>query len=267
MAFAISATTGAILGAAAIGGGAAIIGGNKAAKVQREATDASTRLQQAQQAEAQRQFDLQRADLAPYREAGGVALGQIGRGTAEGGEFNRRFTMADYQADPGAEFRRAEGQRGVEASAAARGGILSGGALKALARYNSDFAAGEFGAAERRYQGDLGNRFNRLASLAGVGQSATSEGNAASQNFVNQQQAATNNIANNMQAGANARASQYVNTANAIGGAANSIGSYFGTRDLLKQFGGAGGGVAPAVGFSPQFNAARTTSLFPGIGG
>lgn len=223
----------AIGGSALIGGAASVISGNKASKAQQRATDASTAIQREQNAEAARQFDLQRADLAPYREVGNVALSQLGRGTADGAEFNRRFGVSDFQADPGYEFRRSEGQRGVEASASARGGILSGGALRALSRYNQDFASDEYGAAFNRYQSDLGNRYNRLAGLAGVGQQATSEGNAASQNYVNQRQVGANNIANNIQGGANARASQYVNAGNAIGNAANSVGSYFGTKALL----------------------------------
>ena len=235
----------AIGGSALLGAGASIIGGNKAAKAQQQALTQSDALERQQMAEAARQFDLQRADFAPYREAGGVALGQIGRGTADGAEFNRRFTMADFQADPGAEFRRAEGQRGVEASASARGGILSGGALKALARYNSDFAAGEFGAAERRYQNDLGNRFNRLSSIAGVGQTAVNSGNQASQNFVNERGASTGNMVNNAQSAGNVRASQYGGNAGAITGAANTIGGLFG--------GGFGGGLGD--GFN-QRNAA-----------
>ena len=35
-------------------------------------------------------------------------------------------------------------------------------------------------------------------------------------------------------ASANARASQYVNTGNAISGAANSVGQYFALKDLYK---------------------------------
>jgi len=266
MAFAISATTGAILGASAIGSAASIIGANKAAKAQKEALTQSNQLEQAQMAEAQRQFDLQRADLAPYREAGGVALGQIGRGTAEGGEFNRRFTMADYQADPGAEFRRAEGQRGVEASAAARGGILSGGALKALARYNSDFAANEFGAAERRYQNDLTSRFNRLSNIAGTGQTAVQSGNQASQNFVSNQSASTGNMVNNAQSLGNVRASQYGGNAGAISGAANTIGRLFAGGGFGGGFGRANAiNNLPQVGFSPEFQTARSTPLIRGI--
>jgi hypothetical protein len=251
----------AVIGAAAIGAGAQIISGNKAAKAQKQAADQSLQLQREQDAEAARQFDLQRSDLAPYREAGTVALGQIGRGTADGGEFNRKFTMADFTADPGYEFRRSEGQRGIEAGASARGGVLSGGAMKALQRFNSDLASQEFGSAFNRYQTDLGGRYNRLANVAGIGQQAVNSGNQASQVYVDNRQAGTNNAVNAVQGAGNARASQYVNTGNAIGGAANSIGSYFGTQSLLRQIGGGGGGMTSPGSFVPGVGYLGGTTL------
>lgn len=243
-----------------VGAGASIIAGNKAAKAQREATAASTRLQEAQNAEATRQFDLQRGDLAPYRAAGAVALGQIGKGTADGGEFNRPFAMSDYQADPGVQFRRDEGQRGIEAGASARGGVLSGGAMKALSRFNSDLASQEYGQAFGRYQNDLGSRYNRLAGVAGVGQQAVNSGNEASQVYVNNMQQGANNISNNIQNGANARASQYINTGNAIAGAANTIGGYFGIKSLMGSMRGsmtAPGVNIPNAGYMPGITLPR----------
>lgn len=221
-------------GTALIGAGASVIAGNKAAGAQKEAAAESTAVQREQNEEAKRQYDLNRADLAPYREAGYTALGQIGRGTADGGEFNRNFTMADFQADPGAEFRRSEGQRGLEASAAARGGVLSGGALKAIARYNSDLASQEYGAAYNRFNNDTTTRFNRLASVAGVGQTATNTGIQAGNALTDQLQAGANNITSNINAAGNARASQYVNAGNAVGSAVNSVGQYFALKDLYK---------------------------------
>jgi len=235
----------AIGASAAIGAGASIISGNKAAKAQREATDQTVALQRDQNAEAARQFDLQRADLAPYRDAGAIALGQIGAGTAAGSEFNRPFTVADFQADPGYEFTRSEGNRGIEQSAAARGGALSGGALKALNRFNSGLADQTFNGAFDRYQNDLGSRYNRLAGIAGTGQQAVNSGNQASQVYVNNQQEGVNNTANAITGGANARASQYVNTGNAIGSAAGTIGNYFGTKALIGSMGGAGNKAMP----------------------
>ena len=218
------------LGAAVIGGGASIIAGNKAAKAQKDASNQAAGLQQDQNAEARRQYDQNRADLAPWRAAGTGALGQLTAGTQAGGEFNRSFTMADFQADPGAEFRRSEGQRGLEASASARGGILSGGALKAISRYNSDQASQEYGAAYSRYNNDTTTRYNRLAGLAGIGQQATGQGIDAGTNLTGQLQAGVNNITGNINAAGNARASQYANTGGVIAGLANNIGQAFPRR-------------------------------------
>ena len=60
----------AVVGAAAIGAGANIISGNKAAKAEQQSSAASI-------AEERRQYDQTRADYAPYREVGYGALGKL----------------------------------------------------------------------------------------------------------------------------------------------------------------------------------------------
>lgn len=217
--FAVAIGVGSVVSA-----GASIIGSNKAANAQKDALKQSDKLEQTQMAEARRQFDLQREDLAPYREQGGIALGQIGTGTAPGGEFNRKFTAGDMTIDPGYEFRRSESLRGLEVGAAARGGALSGGAIRGATRLGSDLASQEFGNAFARYQTDLGNRYNRLAGVAGVGQQAVNSGNQASQNYTANQANSTNNLVSNAQNVGNVRASQYGSNAGAISGAANTSG-------------------------------------------
>ena len=224
----------AVLGAAVIGAGASIYAGSKAAKAQKNAANQATALQQTQDAEARRQYDLGRADLAPYRDQGVKSLAQLATGTADGGEFNRNFTLADFNKDPGYEFRQGEGMKGVERSAAARGGILSGGALKAIARYNSDFASGEYGKAYDRFNNDNTSRFNRLSALAGTGQQAVNSGNAAGADLTRNLQIGVNNVSDNLGNAANARASSYVNTGNAIGTVAGQVGNYFAMKDLYK---------------------------------
>lgn len=238
----------AIGGAALVGAGASIIGGNKAAKAQTNATNQATALQQQQDLEAKRQYDLSRADLAPYREAGYTALGQLASGTAAGGDFNRPYTMSDLTMDPGYQFRLSEGQRGVESSAAARGGVLSGATLKALDQYNQGFASNEVNNAYNRYTSDLSGRYNRLAGVAGTGQQAVNSTNAAGQNYVNNGQTGVNNITGNINAAANANSSQYANTANAIGNAANSAANGFATVKSLGSYGGYGGYTVPSNG-------------------
>ena len=149
---------GLAIGGAVIGAGASIIGGNKAAKAQKQASDQATQVQREQNAEAKRQYEQNRADLTPFRDAGYKALGQISQGTQPGAEFNRNFALSDFNKDPGYQFRMDEGQHALESSAAARGGILSGGALKAIARYGQDYASGEYGAAYNRFNNNKNHR-------------------------------------------------------------------------------------------------------------
>jgi hypothetical protein len=167
-------------------------------------------------------------------DQGNPNVAPIGGGQPQENIFNKPFTLADFQADPGYEFRRAEGQKGVENSASARGLTLSGGTLKALERYNQDYATGEYGKAFDRYQSDLTGRFNRLSSLAGTGQTATNQAINAGQNFVTQGQAGANAIQNNIADAANARSSAYIAGGNAIGQAAGNVGQYFALKSFLK---------------------------------
>lgn len=93
---------------------------------------------------------------------GGAGVAPTGPGVPTAPSLARFYTSPDYN------FRRTEGTRGIEQSAAARGGALSGNTLRGLNEFNSNLAAGEFG-----------NYFNRQAALAGIGQTATGQaGNA-----------------------------------------------------------------------------------------
>lgn len=116
---------------------------------------------------------------------------------------------AGFKASPGYLFRLQEGQKAIERSAAARGGLYSGATMKAVDANAQGVASDEFS-----------NYVARLQSLAGVGQSATGSTAAAGQNYASGMSQAYQN------AGA-ARASAYANTGNAInsavGGAAGGL--------------------------------------------
>jgi hypothetical protein len=73
-----------------------------------------------------------------------------------------KFGADDFEADPGYEFRRSEGGRGIEQSAAAGGGLQSGATLKALTSFNQDTASNEYDRAHGRWADQ------RNAHLAGV---------------------------------------------------------------------------------------------------
>ena len=143
------------------------------------------------------------------------------------GSLNRSFSLADFQKDPGYQFRMDEGMRGVESSAAARGGALGGRALKELTRYGQGYASNEYGNAYNRFNNDQTQRFNRLSSLAGTGQTATTQ-------TAQMGQQTASNVAGNQMAVGNARASGYVGQANAISGGLNTLGSLYG----MGAFGG-----------------------------
>lgn len=226
MAFIASAAA-LIGGSAIIGAGASIINGAKSSKVAQQTAAANNALQREQNAEAARQYDLSRADALPYRDAGYKSLAQLSAGIEAGKEFNRPYTASDIQLDPGYEFRRTEGIRGVEAGAAARAGALSGRSLKELTQRNQDYASSEFGNAYNRYQSDLTSRFNRLSSISGTGQTAVNQLGQYGQLNTQNQQTGVNNIVNNNNTAANARISQYGNVANAIGNLGNTAASLF----------------------------------------
>lgn len=214
----------AVIGSAVVGAAVSSNASKKAASTQAGAADRAAGLQDEQYWQTRQdqldQLKQQRADTQPYRDAGMAALSQLSGGTAAGGEFNRNFNMSDFQADPGAQFRLSQGEQGINRAATASGSRYSGATLKALSRFNSDLASQEYGAAYSRFNTDTGNRFNRLSSLAGTGQTSVAQSGQASQNAYGQIAAAGQaNAAGQgaaLQNAAAARASGYVGTANAV---------------------------------------------------
>lgn len=129
------------------------------------------------------------------------------------GSMTHDFSLSDFNLDPGYQFRMDQGSQALQRSAAAKGSLLGGGTLKALARYGQDYASNELNNAFNRYQVNRSNQINPLFSLAGLGQ--TSAGQVASSGTSLGNNAANINFNGGVDAGA-ARASGYASTANAI---------------------------------------------------
>ena len=181
-------------------GGSALLGASaakSAAKTQAAAADQATQLQREM---FNKQLELQQ----PWQEAGVNALAKMQKGL-----------VADYM-DPSYQFRLGEGLKALDRQAAARGGLISGGALKAAQRYGQDYASQEFG-----------NAYNRLASLAGIGQTATGAMSNAAGNY-------GVNAGQNYMGAANARASGYVGGANALTGGLGQYLNYTQGQNLLN---------------------------------
>lgn len=188
--------------AAAIGG-ASLIGGYLQSNAASDAASAQQRAAQQANDLQYRMFSEQRADQEPWRQAGIQALGGL-----QNSDFQRDFTMSDFVADPGYNFRMNEGLKAIQASASARGGG-GGGTLKSLMNYGQNMASQEYSNAYNRFNEDRTRRFNRLSSLAGIGQTANSQVANAGQNYANQ-------ASSNILGAGNAQAAGYVGQANAI---------------------------------------------------
>jgi hypothetical protein len=166
-----------LISAAVISAGAGIYGARQARKAGEQQADAVREGQAAQE----RMFERQNELNEPFRQAGMTGqnrymelLGLGGNTGAQGyGRYARDFGMSDFQQDPGYQFRLSEGLKALDRQAAARGGLISGAALKAAGRYGQDYASGEYGNAFNRYQINRSNQLNPLAALAGMGQTAT----------------------------------------------------------------------------------------------
>lgn len=211
----------AVVASAAVGAAASSAASSKQAKAANQASAAASSQAEKDRAAQEALYQQQRADQTPYREAGYRTLSQIMNGVTPGGEFDRRFSLADFQNDPGYQFRQQEGEAALRRAAAASGNAYSGAQLKALSRFNSGLASQEYGDAYNRFNTDQSQRFNRLASVAGIGQTALGQTQQAGTSaYGNIASIGANGVAASnraMQDAAEARASGYVGAANAFG--------------------------------------------------
>ena len=196
----------AIAGAAAVGSAAiGAVGASKAASAQKDAAKTA----------AQTQKDTLAAQTAlakPYVEAGTNALAQYQKLAPY-----QSFGMAQFQADPGYNFRMSEGIKALERSAAARGLLQSGGTLKGVTQYGQNLASQEYENAFSRYLSEREARMDPYRYLTGMGQAAAA-GQAANVGTTGA------NLAEIAAQRGNIQAQQAMGTANAFGGALNTIG-------------------------------------------
>lgn len=123
---------------------------------------------------------------------------------------------ARFRATPGYQFQLTEGQRAIDSSAAARGGLMRGSTLARLQEFGQ-------GLADQTY----GQYYNRLAALAGMGQTATGTATGLGS-------ATASNLGNLYMGAGDARASSYLTQGaaqqSALGSIFNAAGSIFGQK-------------------------------------
>ena len=188
--------------AAVAGAAVSVVGGVISSNKAKKGADAQAAAADAAARESGRQYDQTRQDMMPWMGAGTNALAQMQQLNA--GDFSSFRQSPDYQ------FAFDQGLQATDRSAAARGGLFSGG-------HSADLQAFGQGLASQQY----GNYYNRLASLAGVGQQTAGQiGQFGAQNAANQ--------GNALMSAGNARASAYGQQANAWNNALAGVGSAVG---------------------------------------
>lgn len=223
--------------AAIIAGGAilgAVISSNAATSAAQTQANAANNAAN----ETQSEFNTLNQENAPGRAAGYNALNTIGslmpgssttydkNGNPTGaqtgnGYFTQQFNNQDLNANlaPNYQFMLNQGLGTAAAQANASGGLIGGNALQGLNAYAQNYAQNAYQQAFNNFTTNQSNIYNRLASLAGIGQAAQSQ-----QNQVGT--ALTSNITGLQTAGAASQAAGTVGSANAISsgltGAGNS---------------------------------------------
>jgi hypothetical protein len=209
----------AVVGSTLVGAYAA----NKAADTQAGAMDRSAQLQY-------QQYQDTVARQKPFYDVGVNALPEL----VAASKYTP-FGMDQFKADPGYAFRLSEGKKALERSAAARGGLLSGGTGKALQRFGQEFGSQEYTNAFNRYQAEREARLRPLQSLTGMGQTTGQQVSQAGQTMAA-------GVGDAIGSAAAARASGYVGGANALTGGLNTYLNYTSAQDrtnALRSLGNA----------------------------
>jgi hypothetical protein len=173
-------------------------------------------------------MDTQRDLWNPYLDAGKTSLADLMRLQSD---------PSAIQNSPAYQFRMGEGQKALERSAAARGGLGGGGFAKGLARYSQGLASDEYG-----------NQWNRLYQMSGRGQDAAN--------------VYGSNMANLQVGQGNAQAAGTIGIGKGVAGGIASAGNLLtlgmggglgsGIQGLLGGGGGGGGGINPGASSVPQ---------------
>jgi hypothetical protein len=198
--------------------GSSLLSSNAAGKAANTQAAASDRAAQLQYQQYQDTVKLQK----PFYDVGVNALPEL----VAASKYTP-FGMDQFKADPGYAFRLSEGQKAVERSAAARGGLLSGGTGKALQRFGQDYGSQEYTNAFNRYQAERQARLGPLQSLTGMGQTTAQQLSTAGQNTAT-------NVGNDITNTAAARASGYVGGANAMTGGLNTYLNYTNSQNMVN---------------------------------
>jgi len=175
-----------------------IFAARSASRGQERAATAATNAAEASTSEQRRQYDQTRSDNLPWLTAGTDALTRLQ--ALNNGDYSSFTASPDYQ------FSLNEGARALTARNAALGTQDSGAAQKAALKYSQGLASGNYN-----------DFYNKIAGVAGLGQTANASNQNAGQNM-------TTALTNINQQQASALGSSYINQGNIWGNLASRVG-------------------------------------------
>jgi len=264
----------AIGGAALVGGVASAVGSSSSANTQASAQNNAT-------AEQQGMFDTINGQEQPFMQAGYGAtsslqqlLGLTGGTSSTGGLPNGYLTQtmspfsfnpSSITSSPGYQFSQTQGIQQTQNGLAPNVGALSGPALQAMTNYATGNAEqyynNYYNQAATTYNTNLNsltsqqnNIFNRLSSIAGLGQSAASNvGNSGTQ--------LGTGIAQSTAAAGASEAAGTVGVSNAVGSAASGASNGYALSSILNN------NSASGTAAGSEFNGTAQGTLLSGVGG
>jgi hypothetical protein len=170
-------------------------------------------------------FNTAQAAQQPYNQVGQGAINTLAglygiNGPSGGTGTPTAQSLSQFAASPDYSFALQQGTQAMQRAAAAGGTLISGGQLKAGQEFGQGLATQQFG-----------NYYNRLLSLAQIGQSAAS-------GVSNAALTTGQNVGNSIQAGGQATASGIVGSANALSGGLTGATGGIQQAALLSKLGG-----------------------------
>lgn len=214
----------AVVGAGALGAVGSVVAGGEQAAGQEQAANTQAGM-----------FNTVQGIEAPYVSQGNAAettLGQLlgtsagtgANGAASGtslpaGYLTQTFNPTTQQLEsyPGYQFQLQQGDLATQNAASATGGAISGAALKQLSTFNQGLAASNYSNYFNQFQTQQNNIFDRLSTIAGLGQSAAST-------TANSGTQLGTGIAQAQAAAAGATAGGTVGATNALGNSGTTLG-------------------------------------------
>ncbi len=166
-----------------------------------------------------------------------VLANQTPAATPEGyGKLMQTFTPSDLYTDPSYQWRLDQGTKAAERQLAASGKYLTPAASQALTEVGQNMGSQEYQAAYNRFNNDQTSLYNRLAALAGMGQTQTGQVIGAGGNYANSATDLYTGMGNAITAAQQANAANSGSMFNTLLGTAGQIGAaYFMSDENLKQ--------------------------------